>query len=156
MCHCIVYSANCITTIREVNAARDGLILAAGNMSSKKKTIQQKQKHEIPTLPRALQLESRRENRLVLTISGRAIEGIEINSNIWLKRKPQYQPTTTLNDTYIILGGNVPTVWSSYLYPNDPHKSAQSILLIAPTAPILPVHSAFGLGEGALVAATIQ
>ena len=43
-----------------------------------------------------------------------AIEGNEINRINLLKQMPQYQPTTTLNDTYTILGGNVTTVSSSY------------------------------------------
>ena len=42
--------------------------------------------HELPsaaTLPRALQLESRRENRLIQTTLSRAIEGTTINSISW-------------------------------------------------------------------------
>ena len=37
-----------------------------------------------------------------------------------------YRPTTMLNDTYTILGGNETPFWSSYSYPNDPYKSAAS------------------------------
>ena len=72
-----------------------------------------------------------------------------------INQRPKYQPTTTPNGVYTILGGNVMTVWFSYLYPNDLYKAATSTLLMAPIAPLLPVHSTFGFGGGALVATII-
>lgn len=53
--------------------------------------------------PQALQLEPRREYRLIWTILPRAIEGIKINSicpSMWdMNQNPQDQPSTRPNDT---------------------------------------------------------
>ena len=105
--------------------------------------------HEVlsaATSPRALQLEPRRENRLIRMTFSRAIETVKIKPICWSMwdtcRRPKYAPPTwpKMRST---LSGTVTSTWSSYLYPDGPYMS------IAP-APFL--HSTFGFGESALVA----